>query len=213
MTIRFSSKDIRHHVRKFSIIGLIFPVILGCSTVSIPADSGGTDETVSSGKPTDRKTIEYNTPGHYTFREKCFFTVTMTMEGGGPADPVPEFRTAELWVCLNGVLVGEDLTMRFEIEYTMKPTDPEAGPVWRDSDRGNKNVFLTDDKDGRYKVSEAGGCAAEEMRTEKESLTCTGWFLFPPINPGATIFEFHYATAQTVEGSDSIRGIEFSEPD
>lgn len=215
MTFRFSAKDICRHVRRFSIVGLFFPVILGCSIISVPTDSDGTDGTVSSDKPTDRTKIEYNTPGKYTFNDQCLSSMDMTMESGEPADPVPAFRMAELQVCVTGVLVESDLTMRFEVEYSLSPTEPDDGYVVRDSDRDNRNIFLTDDQGARYEFIKAGGCAAEEMRTEGEPLRCSGWFLFPPPKPGATVFDFHYATVETLEASeyDVIAGFILTDPE
>jgi hypothetical protein len=212
MRVGFSASPFQHRFDKVLITNFLFPVILRCALVSAPADIGASGGTTSSIEPADTKAIAYNAPGHYTFTNKCAFMITMTVEGGGPADPVPEFRPTELWICVDGVIVQGDLTMRFDIEYTLAPLDPEAGPVWRNSDRGNKNVFLTDDKGGRYEVENVGGCAAEKMRTEKVSLTCTGWFLFPPPDSEARVFEFHYATINTTEGGGSVGGIELSDP-
>jgi hypothetical protein len=198
-----------HGSSKLLITGFMLPLSLGCA-LAYGDDSGGTPISI---EPADTKAMEYNTPGHYSFSNKCAFMVTMSVEGGGPSDPVPEFRATELWICVDGVLVEADLTMRFDIKYTLSPADPEAGPVWRNSDRGNKNIYLTDDKGGRYEVEDLGGCAAGQMWTEKEDLICTGWFLFPPAEPGARLFEFHYATVNTTEGGGSVEGIELTDPD
>lgn len=176
-------------------MGFLFLWIMGCSFASLSAPA-------STPSSAETPVTIYNAPGKYSFTDKCYFTLDMTMESGSALNPVPEFRMAELLVCVSGVLVNEDLSMQFEIEYTLTPTEPEAGPVWRDTERDNRNVFLTDDKSGRYEFIAVGGCAAKEMRTNKESLKCKGWFLFPPAQSGATSFEFHYSTSDTMESTD-----------
>jgi hypothetical protein len=202
----------KHRLRRLMIMVLMWLAILGCSLASSSAVIHSDSLTPKSA---DTPIRIYNAPGHYTFHDKCHFLIDMTMESGGPADPVPAFRTAELRVCVTGVLVEPDLTMRFEVEYLLAPTEPDDGYVVRDSDRDNRNIFLTDDPGWRYEFTKAGGCAEKEMRTEGETLRCSGWFLFPPPKPGAMAFDFHYATVETLKASeyDVITGFALTDPE
>jgi hypothetical protein len=210
----FSLKEIQHNY--FGRLGLcvVFLAVFGCSLTSGSAPNFS-DETDASAEFTKGPEPVYNAPGKYSFHDKCLYSLDMTMEGGGPSDPVPEFRMAKLWVCVTQVLVDPDLTMRFEVEYSLAPTEPEKGYVERASDQDNRNIFLTDDQGGRYEFEAAGGCAAEEIRAEREEFRCMGWFLFPPAKAGVKSFDFHYATAETVEstGDNKIPGIELIDPE
>jgi hypothetical protein len=192
---------------------LLGAAVLSCSILSVPDAAAGGEASLPAAAPAVTRELAYNEPGQYVFRDKCFQTIDMTIVGGGPSDPVPEFRSAELWVCVVGVSVNDDRTLRFDVEYMLKPTDPDAGPVVRKSDRGNRNVYLTDDRGGRYEVETAGGCAAKDLQAEREAQTCLGWFLFPAPDPDAHSFVFHYAPANRTEGFDEIAGIELTDPE
>jgi hypothetical protein len=194
---------------------MVFLAVLGCSFSSATASDG-------MPAPADTKAaVAYNAPGRYLFANRCLYAPQITIEmvqiGGAPGQPinlVPVTRFAMLTVCVTGVTVREDRQMQFDIQYTLAPMEDETSEVWRESDRDNRNVFLTDDRGGRYEFLEVGGCAAQEMRTQNEDLQCTGWFLFPPAEPDATSFDFHYATADTTEnsGNDVMPGIVLTAP-
>jgi hypothetical protein len=212
MPVKYLLDKFQHRLPRLMTMGFVWIAVLGCAQASSSAANPSDSLTPT---PADMPVRVYNAPGKYTFHDKCLFSMDMTMESGGPADPVPAFRMAELWVCVTGVLVESDLTMQFEVEYSLTPTEPDSGYVVRDTDRDNRNIFLTDDQGGRYEFTQVGGCAAKEMRTERETLRCSGWFLFPPSKPGATVFDFHYATVETLEASeyDVITGFVLTDPE
>jgi hypothetical protein len=186
------------------------PVLLGCSLFA----SAASEEAPAPGG-TDR-TVEPNAPETYPFADRCMFfpliSIEMEQVSGLPGQPpnlIPVTRFAMLTVCLTGATVQEDRRMKFEVEYSLAPMEEETSEVRRESDQDNRNVFLTDDAGGRYEFLEAGGCAGEELRTQGEERRCSGWFLFPPADPGAEVFAFHYAPADSTEpsGADVIDGI------
>ncbi|MFN2297519.1 MAG: hypothetical protein ACK2UB_01630 [Anaerolineales bacterium] len=197
-------------LRRLKFMGWACTILFGCSLISSTA-SGTHSESSGEVQP-----AAFNAPGSYAFSGRCLsiplISIDMVPVGGGPGQPpnlVPMTRFASLSVCLTGVTVQEDRTMRFEIEYVLAPMQDETNEVWRESDQDNRNVYLTDDKDNRYDFLEAGGCAAQELRTQEEECRCSGWFLFPPAGPKAEMFGFHYAPAESDahEGMDVIQGI------
>jgi hypothetical protein len=207
MLTHISSLQKHRLLYRLKFMGWICPILFGCVLFS-----SATSEDVST-LSEEAQSAAHNEPGTYAFSGRCLsiplISIDMVPVGGGPEQPpnlVPMTRFASLSVCLTDVTVQEDRTMRFEIEYVLAPMQDETNEVWRESDKENRNVYLTDDKDGRYEFLEAGGCAAEELKTQEEERRCTGWFLFPPADPGAEVFAFHYAPADSTEqlGMDVI---------
>jgi hypothetical protein len=191
--------------------GLVFSsafvwlAVIGCSLTSaneiaLPGNPSSTAEPADATQPVP------NAPGKYLFAHACVPVPNISIDmvqiqsGAGQApNLVPDTRFSMVTVCIPGVEVLEDSRMRFDVEYSLEPLEDEESEVVRASDRGNRNIFLTDDLGGRYDILESGGCANEEMRTTMEAIECMGWFLFPPAHDGAASFDFHYSLADSSE--------------
>jgi hypothetical protein len=125
--------------------------------------------------PTPPTGTPFNEPGTYYFY-RC---VTYPPSGG-------LVGAEKVKLCLNTVVVNDDRTMKFNLTWTVFTSIIVA----KESDANNNNIFLLDNLDHEYKHIQTGGCPADIRGFARDGESCTGWFLFPAAQPGATSFRF-----------------------
>ena len=118
-------------------------------------------------------------PSHQKVRESLASGTAITREA-----------RARLRLCVESVEVNPDGTMTFNVSWQAEIEEglPVAALV-KQSDVGNTNMYVTDDKGNRYDFIDLGGAAREET-TIPNGEKATGWFLFPPPRGYARNFIF-----------------------
>ncbi|MEE8442507.1 MAG: ATP-binding protein [Dehalococcoidia bacterium] len=104
---------------------------------------------------------------------------------------------ARLKLCVESVEVSQEGIMQFNVSWTAEIkenlVDASGRPLnalKKDSDEGNTNMYVTDDRGNRYDFTDLGG-AARETTIIQNGEKATGWFLFPPPRKNARLFTFH----------------------
>ena len=92
-------------------------------------------------------------------------------------------------VCLDSVEVDSDGYMKFNITWKATVNIP-GYTLWKESDVGNTNMYLTDEFNNRYDFVNIGGAAAAYI-TYTNNSRFPGWFTFPPAINNARTFFFH----------------------
>ncbi len=107
--------------------------------------------------------------------------------------PVPGTGSPIAWVelCVTNVQERLDRQMVFRIRWTV--TFLVSGPyyVTKGSDAGNPNMFALDQFDHRYDHVGLLDAAGQTITFTPGYTTTTGGYVFPPRQPGATVFRFH----------------------
>jgi len=90
--------------------------------------------------------------------------------------------------CVTSVSIQTDGSMQYNVSWTFYI--PENEGAYTKSDRGNQNIFLTDDLNNHYNHYDVGGVVdqSRELRYGDET---HGWYLFPPADLNASSFIFH----------------------
>jgi len=92
---------------------------------------------------------------------------------------------------LDRVEVLTDGTMRFQVRLGVRIAPGSAATaVAKQSDTGNRDMYLTDAQGNRYDHTQVGGDFARDVSLANGQ-TISGWFLFPPPKAGARVFTFH----------------------
>jgi len=139
----------------------------------------------------------FNAPGTYAMKNKCASIVRYHYETTGCylpecyTDPVEYYDI--LMVCVTYVTVYENIAMEFGVYYSLSPMGGYSGTLSRGADTNNRAIFLMDDIGNKYPHSKNGGCVTSDLRTRGKPNSCSGWFLFPPAQSGATSFKFFYS--------------------
>lgn len=118
-------------------------------------------------------------PGTYPFTDKCM--IIPIPPSGGPL--------AAVTACIPSIVIGSDGTMQFNMTWTAQ-VYVSGYCVSKGSDAGNRNMYATDNLGQRYDTLQVGGAAAY-YTIICDQQTKTGWYLFPPAQPGANVFTFH----------------------
>ncbi len=90
--------------------------------------------------------------------------------------------------CVQSVEVLPDGRMRFNITWTAFIGEQYQVP--KGSDKGNRNIYLTDDTGKRYDHISSGGDANNEIIL-RNGISVKGWFIFPIPKSEANYFIFH----------------------
>jgi hypothetical protein len=129
--------------------------------------------------PTADPNLTYNAPGTY-YVYKCAYYPSPGNWGASNAK-----------ICLNTVVVNEVYEMKFVVAWTLY--FDYSSDIIKPSDANNHAIKVLDNLGNEYHHTQAGGCAAEDTRfwsSGAGSDDCSGWFLFPPPNDGATSLRF-----------------------
>jgi hypothetical protein len=93
---------------------------------------------------------------------------------------------------LVSVIVEEDDRMKFNFSWTVY--FEYAGTATKESEAEDEGIQVEDDLGNIYRPVETGGCADQSTilstPTDNGDASCSGWFLFPPAAPDATIFRY-----------------------
>jgi hypothetical protein len=131
--------------------------------------------------PTLDANLEYNAPGsYYVYQCKFLFF---------PAG-IPGAQRVKM--CLISVKVEDDYRMKFNFSWTVY--FEYAGTATKESEAEDKEIRVTDNLGNIYRPVETGGCVDQStiLFTPKDNgdASCSGWFLFPPAAPDATILRY-----------------------
>jgi hypothetical protein len=96
----------------------------------------------------------------------------------------------EMTECVTAVTVRPDGNLHLDFEWTLTVHDPAWSGIQFQSDANNRNMYLTDNRGRRLDHLGVGGEALVESALQDGDRR-TGWFLFPPLEGGATSFVFH----------------------
>ena len=107
---------------------------------------------------------------------------------------------ARVNMCVTSVQIRVDGQMRFNVKWTVEFLTNAIDWVRKNSDVGNRNMYLTNNLGNRYDHVALGGAAANAVYFYRVGgpTTATGWYLFPPAGSGATVFAFHDDDQHTV---------------
>ncbi len=121
----------------------------------------------------------YNQPGYYGFEGLCRDLYLSA-----------SYPNIYVTLCVAAVEVREDGYMKLTVTWTahLKPSPYDYVRI--DHDRDDHSKYLLDDLGNRYDHEELGDTAYYGV-IMGDGQTRSGWYLFPPAQPGATSFTFH----------------------
>ena len=96
--------------------------------------------------------------------------------------------TSTVQACVIGVNVLQNEQMQFYLSLNFMI--PEGKRIHLYSDRGNRNMYITDNLNNRYDHVRVGDAAGKEIIINTGD-SALGWYLFPPAHPDAEFFIFH----------------------
>jgi hypothetical protein len=142
-----------------------------------PVTPASTPTIAPSMTPTFTPTaLVYNRPGFYGNVGGC---VTYDV---GRGNIMVDF-------CVASVEVRRDGSMFFGVTWTVHNQGNYT--VTKRSDLHNRNMYLRDNLGNRIDQADVGGGAGVVSGIEGGDTLITGWFLFPPPDPGAISFTFY----------------------
>ena len=118
--------------------------------------------------------------------------------------PIDLGRATVLQWCVDKVVILPQGGMELEVSWAV--TGLSGGSLEKGSDRGNGQMYLTDELGNRYDHSDTRGAAAEGGRILGDGSALRGVYVFPAPEPGAMELTFH-----DEEQGLAIRGIMLSE--